>query len=221
MRPSIATTLILAGLIGLTGLGACSSQGRRDGPRGFDREGAQAQLSGPVMGAESAARMIDVARTLRRDQGCAEAVPVYRVIASYGQNFEVAQHELAECLLAAEGDPLDRREALVWLERAAMAGHLASQYDLAEISYQSGDFAEALGWGLVFNTRNENALVPRSNFSANFLTQSRNRLSADEVSQAEGFAAAFSPQYMAAFKLGNRRPEREDMPDDGVERIRR
>lgn len=222
--PMIMRYARLAALIALaaTVFTACAAPGTADRKRlaNVDRVNAERQLQGRVMDSEQAARLIGAARTLAATKGCEEAIPIYRVLAAYGRNFEIAQYELGECLLDGAPSALDRREAMVWLERAAMAGHRESQKELAEIAYTGGDYSTALGWALVFNEQNDTAIAPMQDFSTPFMDRLRDGLDAEAIAAAERFALDFSPDYMASFRMGRPEPQREKAPDDGVERIR-
>ncbi|GGD19027.1 hypothetical protein GCM10011342_29660 [Aquisalinus flavus] len=214
----------IALLLALTGLTitACAAPGTAERARlaNVDRVNAERQLQGRVMDSEQAARLIGAARTLAATEGCDEAIPVYRVLAAYGRSFEVAQYELGQCLLDGSPTPLDRREAMIWIERAAFAGHREAQKELAEIAFTGGDYATALGWALVFNDQNDTSIAPMQDFSAPFMDRLQAGLGATEIAAAERFAEDFSPDYMASFRMGRPEPQREDAPDDGVKRIR-
>jgi len=212
---------ILLALAGLT-ITACAAPGTAERKRlaNVDRNNAERQLQGRVMDSEQAARLIGAARNLAATRGCDEAIPVYRVLAAYGRNFEIAQFELGQCLLDGSPSPLDQREAMVWLERAAMAGHRESQKELAEVAFRGNDYAMALGWALVFNDQNDTAIAPMQDFSAPFMDRLKAGLSEADIAAAERFALDFSPAYMASFRMGRPEPRREEAPDDGVERIR-
>ncbi|NHK28575.1 SEL1-like repeat protein [Parvularcula flava] len=212
---------ILLALTGLT-ITACASPGTAERQRlaYADRGNAERQLSGRVMDSEQAARLIGAARNLAANEGCDDAIPVYRVLAAYGRNFEIAQFELGQCLLDGSPSALDRREAMVWFERAAMAGHREAQKELAEIAVTGGDYATALSWALVFNEQNDTAIAPMQDFSAPFMDRLREGLDAQAIAEAERFALDYSPDYMASFRMGRPEPQRDEAPDDGVERIR-
>lgn len=214
----------IALLLALTGLTitACAAPGTADRKRlaNVDQVNADRQLQGRMMDSEQAAQLIGAARTLAASEGCDEAIPVYRVLAAYGRNFEIAQYELGQCLLDGSPSSLDRREAMVWLERAAFAGHGEAQKELAEIGFAGGDHAAALGWALVFNEQNDTSIAPMQDFSAPFMDRLKAGLSATEIAAAERFALDFSPAYMTSFRMARPEPQREEALDDGVKRIR-
>lgn len=176
----------------------------RPGPHGrLASGGGQDDMlaEGRMIGTETAARMIDRARALETENGCAEAVPTYRVLASYGRNFEIAQYELSRCLLSSDAPALDVAEAVVWLERAALAGHSPSQKLLATTLAETGLYQPALAWAIVFNTDNGKAITPVADLTPAFMQQLESRLSPEQIAEAEEFALDFSREYMTAFKI--------------------
>lgn len=157
---------------------------------------------------EQAQRLLGMARSLRETEGCAEAAPVYRVLAGFGEGLEPAQVELGECLLEMEGGgaqetALFRREALFWLERAAYAGDGRAQRRLAEyyaaVQTPHGDAQKALGWALLFAENGDAELYGLAGFPKTFETGLRASLSDAAIRDAEKFAEDFSIIRMAIY----------------------
>ena len=201
--------LLLLTAVAMTGMTACSSS--RPDPRsheGMRRAMVDQKMSGPVIGTERAARMIETARALRASEGCDRAIPTYRVIASYGRNFEVAQNELADCLLQSDR-ALDTAEALVWLERAARAGRTQAQAQLSRALAEADRPQEALAWALIYNDQNDRALTPQRDLPQRYITEIETRLTQADLAAAENTAATFRTETMEAFRLP---PGMEDGP---------
>lgn len=187
--------------------------------------------------AEQAQRLLSMARGLRETKGCAEAAPVYRVLAGFGEGLEPAQFELADCLFAMDGaDPretaLFREEAVFWLRRAAYAGDGRAQRKLAEYysaaNTDHADAQKALGWALVFDDNGEDELYGLAPFPKTFEPGLRAALSAAAAAQAEAFAKNFSIIRMAIYappmrasRQGARRVEFRGPPGGGQGRRRR
>ncbi|MEO1135738.1 MAG: hypothetical protein AAFW68_03880 [Pseudomonadota bacterium] len=135
---------------------ACASGAEKPDERGLVR-GGQSGLNQPSL-------LLSKAREVQAEQGCAAALPAYRVISSFGKGYHVAQYELGACLLTIDSATqaeaaLLRMESDFWLHRAAWAGNARAQRKLAEIlsgaaGYGDADFhtapQEAAMWALVY-----------------------------------------------------------------------
>ncbi len=134
----------------------CASSKPRDGSE--PDPGASAGVNEP-------SQLLRRARDLQSKEGCAKAVPVYRIVSGYGEDYDVAQHELGACLLEMTGESdaetsLFRQEALFWLNRAAWAGNPRAQGKLAEIlsgapryavAHVEADPQQALVWSIIYS----------------------------------------------------------------------
>lgn len=135
---------------------ACASGADKPDERGSAR-GGQNALNQPSL-------LLGKAREIQAEQGCAAALPAYRVISSFGKGYHVAQYELGACLLTIDGantseSALLRMESDFWLHRAAWAGNARAQRRLAVIlsgaaGYDDPHFRtapqEAAMWALVY-----------------------------------------------------------------------
>lgn len=153
---------IVISLIAAAVLTACASpggpRGQKSGADGGMRAGGAASITRP-------SALLARARDLQARQGCARAAPSYRVIAAFGEGYEVAQYELGACLLeidgaSAEETALFRNESLFWLRRAAWAGNPRAQGKLATvlsgapaqlIAQIAPDPVEAMMWAIVYD----------------------------------------------------------------------
>lgn len=168
---------------------------------------------GPASALNQAERLLTHARKIKAEKGCAEAAPTFRVVAGFGQGYEIAQHELGACLLemTAGGGPeaaLFREEALFWLRRAAWAGEARAQWTLANVLSGSAAThthgvaarpAEALGWALVYEVNAVHELYGLARVNPAVLADLSKTLPAEAVAEAETFAADFEPVTMALF----------------------
>lgn len=181
-----------------------------------------------------ASRILAFARDIRETKGCAQATPAFRVIAAMGEGFEAGQHELAECLLTLNGaneteTQLFRDEAFFWMKRAAYAGNARAQRSLSYL-YGSGDSArpsteEALRWALVYQANGESDVYGFKELPATYIPGLKNTLSADDIVEAEAFAASFAAIRLTPYE-GPPRPklkrgDRTEGPPEGGQRRRR
>lgn len=146
-------------LLIFTAVAACASPGR-DGPGGG--EGGPGE--GRTIGVNMPSALLAKARETQAQAGCAKAAPTYRVVASFGAGYEIAQYELGACLMEMEGGSeietaLFREEGMLWLNRAAYAGNPRAQLKLAEIlsgalqhsrAHVSADPQRAMVWSVVY-----------------------------------------------------------------------
>lgn len=166
----------------------------------------------PVSAVNQPERLLTYARKIKAEQGCAEAAPAFRVIASFGKGYEVAQYELGACLLEAAGDDpeavLFREEALLWLRRAAWAGNARAQGTLARVlsgapAAEAYGIAprpeEALGWAMIYKENAAHELYGLALVDPAVLAHMKSGLHADAIAGAEAFAADFEPVVMAIF----------------------
>lgn len=158
---------------------------------------------------DDAGRLVAFARRLREGKGCAAAAPAYRVIAGMGEGQEAAQHELGECLLDIDGATptetlLFRQEGEFWLTRAAFAGNARAQRrlltEMASPASALHDPKSALHWALVYDENPTAALYGYKALPATLVTGLKASLSASDIADAEAFAAAFAPLYLAKFE---------------------
>jgi len=145
-------------------MAACASP-RRVGPNGGPGGGPRGEASaGPSAGVGRPSALLAAAREQQAKEGCAKAAPAYRIVASYGEGYEIAQFELGACLIQMTGagdaeTALFRQEGVFWLSRAAWAGDARAQGRLAEAlsgaqgyaaSHLGPDPEAALMWSLVY-----------------------------------------------------------------------
>lgn len=164
-------------------------------------------------GVNQPAAILAHARDEQAKQGCAAAIPSYRVVAGFGEGYEIAQYELGQCLLTAEGSgpaetALYREESLFWLRRAAWAGDPRAQGRLAFILSGAKDQIRdgiapapeaALGWALVYAANSERDLYGLKPVYPEIMTYLHATLTAADEKKAEAFAADFHEIKMAMF----------------------
>jgi TPR repeat protein len=187
-------------------------------------EDEEARIAAPHQ--DDAGRLIMYARKLREEKGCAEAAPAYRVIAGMGEGQEAAQHELGECLLDMTGanateTALFRQEGVFWLTRAAYAGNARAQRKLA-ISMASPanalhDPKQSLEWSLVYQKNPTADLYGYGPLPPTMIPGLKSSLTAEDVHDAEQFAADFVPLPLAKFEGPARNAKRgsSGQPRDG------
>jgi len=158
---------------------------------------------------DDAGRLVMFARELREKKGCAEAAPAFRVIAGMGEGQEAAQHELAECLLSLKGanefeTALFRQEGEFWLTRAAFAGNARAQrrlaMDMASPANPLHDPKGSLKWSLVYQKNPTADLYGYGPLPASLVPGLKSALNADDIAEAEAFAATFAPLIMTKFE---------------------
>lgn len=185
----------------LSAVAACSSS-----PKGGRPGGGQVGVNQP-------SALLSKARDTQAQQGCARAIPAYRIVSSYGAGYEVAQFELGACLLevATENtteEALFRSEGLLWLRRAAWAGNPRAQAKLAEVlsglkvfsdERVASDPIEAMMWATIYDrngSRNVFSLPDIPNPVVNHIT---GQLSPTDLALAQERAAAYRKIEMASF----------------------
>jgi TPR repeat protein len=171
-----------------------------------------------------ATMLMAYARELRETQGCAKAIPSYRVVAAMGEGLEAAQHELGECLLMAPSTSeveakLLREEALFWLKRAAFAGNARAQRSLS-FFYGAGNSAqpsneEALKWALLYQANGESEVYGFKELPPTYVPGLKQALSAEEIAAAEAFAGAFKPIHLPPYKAPPRPKGKKGEPPPG------
>lgn len=184
--------------------GCASGGGKREASR---------ERGGPGAGLNQSRMLLSHARELQSEQGCARAIPAYRVVASFGEGYEVAQYELGACLLNTDGansndTALFREEGVLWIKRAAWAGNARAQHRLAHL-LSGADYEhikglspapqQAMGWVLVYNANPARELYALPDVAAPVLTHLQSSLSEEEQKAAQSFAASFDEISLAAF----------------------
>ena len=168
---------------------------------------------GPAASLGQSRLLLAHAREIQGERGCKQALPSYRVIASFGDGYETAQYELGACLLTIEGagdheTALFREEGLFWLKRAAWAGGARAQHRLAHLLSGASPEkvegvapapVEALGWALVYQENPTRALYALPPVKPQVLDHLRAALSPDLMAEADAFAASFEKVSLAAF----------------------
>jgi len=195
-----------------------SGAGAQEGPPP-DRTENEAPDDGAVENAapseEDASGLIAFARDLRKQKGCADAAPSYRVLAGMGEGQEAAQHELGECLLLMEGasaieTKLFKQEGAFWLTRAAYAGNARAQRKLAmEMASPASalhDPKGSLEWSLIYGKNPDANLYGYGPLPGTLVPGLKSSLSEDEIAEAEKFAKDFAPITLPKFEG----PKRED-----------
>ncbi|MEO1252195.1 MAG: hypothetical protein AAFW81_07610 [Pseudomonadota bacterium] len=197
------TTLKLAAPVAAALIAASCASGpdRPGGPAVAVSVGAQAE------------RLLADARKRRDADGCASAIPSYRVVASFGKGHDTAQFELGECLLFAAKDAPDQdllaEEGLFWLRRAAWAANPRAQLALAhglsgtvalERYGLPRDLVEAYGWALIYEDNAAHALygLPALNLAAADAFTSQ--MTPAEIDKGEAFAASYRKIEMDVFQ---------------------
>jgi len=186
--PSTILVTILAAAL----LGACAA-------------GPSREASGPTPALNQPERLLAHARNVQAEKGCEKAIPTYRVLAGFGEGYEVAQYELGACLLetapASAQAALLTQEGLFWLRRAAWAGNARAQWRLAMVlSGAPSPYAEnvdavpteAMGWALVYKdnaTRELYGLAP-------VYPKVLNHLNATLPQSAKAEAATFADDFV-------------------------
>lgn len=188
----------------LIAAGGCASNNGRETAR---------ENAGPAAGLNQSRMLLASARETQAEQGCAKAVPTYRIVASFGEGYDVAQYELGACLLemASNGGPeagLFRDEGLLWVKRAAWAGAARAQHRLAGLlsgaGYDQGtgvapDPQAAMGWALVYQVNPARSLYALPEVPEPVLDHLRAELSESALADAAAFAEDFEQIDLAAF----------------------
>ena|GEM_PF-1474810 len=194
-----STAAIVSALL----LSACASGGKP----------VETAQRGPAAGLDQSERLLSHARAIQAEKGCAEAVPTYRVIASFGEGYEVAQYELGACLIetaaaATVEATLFTEEGLLWLRRAAWAGNARAQWRLATIlsgapsAPADGVGAapiEAMGWALVYENNATRALYGLAPVNPNIIAHLDESMPEGAKHDAAKFADDFAEVKMAVF----------------------
>ena len=225
--------VLLSSVALLVALSACASKGgQRGGPPGGGEGRGSASVNQPE-------RLLSHARDEQAKKGCGPAIPAYRVAASFGDGYEVAQYELGACLLEVEATSdveasLLVQEAQFWLNRAAWAGNARAQNKLATIlsgANRTGAGlapapAEAIKWAFVYEQNSARKLYNMKPVSMPVMEHLRATLDQSDFDAAESFAAAFRPVSMPGFAgLRQERPQQSfqsrQQPPQGGQRRRR
>ncbi|VAW06538.1 hypothetical protein MNBD_ALPHA05-1504 [hydrothermal vent metagenome] len=191
---------ILATLLAAALLGACAT-------------GPSHEARGPAPSINQPERLLAYARQTQANKGCDKAIPTYRVIAGFGEGFEVAQYELGACLLeiapTSKQAALLTQEGLFWLRRAAWAGNARAQWRLAMVlsgapaSPHAGNVdavpTEAMGWALVYKENGTRALYGLAPVFPKVLNHLNTTLSQSAKAEATTFADDFVEVKMAIY----------------------
>ncbi|MFC2951085.1 hypothetical protein ACFOOP_04050 [Marinicaulis aureus] len=191
---------------------------RRVGPNGGPNDGLGGGprgevAAGPSAGAGRPSALLAAAREQQAKEGCAKAAPAYRIVASYGEGYEIAQYELGACLMqmTGAGDPetmLFRQEGVFWLSRAAWAGDARAQGRLAEAlsgaqgyaaSHLGPDPEAALMWSLVYTANGSRDVYGLRPLPSLVTEHIASVLSADAEERARQKAVQFTRVTMEAF----------------------
>lgn len=189
---------------------ACAASGRRH-PQGDEARGSRS-VDQPQL-------LLAHARDVQAKKGCRAAIPAYRVIASFGEGYDIAQYELGACLLSAEGESeveaaLFVKEASFWLTRAAWAGNARAQLKLATAlsgAPTAGDEtlnaapADAMKWALVYEQNSARELYNMKSVSPPVMDHIGASLDSETMAAAQAFAKNFTPITMAAFTAPRRK----------------
>lgn len=173
----------------------------------------------PSDGLNQSRQLLAHARSVRAEQGCAKAIPAYRVISSFGDGYDVAQFELGACLVETDGataneTALFREEGVFWLKRAAWAGNARAQGQLAQLLSGAETTkvtgvapvpVEAMGWALVYRENSARDLYNLPPVSIFVLDHLKATLSPEEAGAAAAFAEDFDKIKMASFSPPARR----------------
>ncbi|WP_375204567.1 hypothetical protein [Hyphococcus sp.] len=166
-----------------------------------------------AVGINRPSSLLAAAREQQATQSCAKAAPAYRMVASYGEGYEIAQYELGACLLEMTGandaeTALFRQEGVFWLSRAAWAGDPRAQGKLAEAlsgapgfaaSHIAPDPEAALMWSIIYmsnGARDTYALRPVPSPVSDHL---KNVISEAASESANAKAERFARVKMEAF----------------------
>ena len=191
----------------MAALAASCASPRRGGPGGPQGgPGGQAGVDRP-------SALLAAAREQQARYGCAKAAPAYRIVASYGDGYEIAQYELGACLLEMKGTSdvetaLFRQEGVFWLSRAAWAGDPRAQGKLAEAlsgaqgyaaSHINPDPEAALMWSIVYTANGARDTYALRPVPSPVMDHIASIASAEAAERARQKAAHFSRLTMAAF----------------------
>lgn len=205
MQKNIAIFLII-----IVTVAACAAAGKNRPP------GGQARGPGDV---DQPQLLLAHARDVQAKKGCKTAIPAYRVIASFGEGYDIAQYELGACLLTVESASdveasLFAKEAAFWLTRAAWAGNARAQFKLATAlsgASAAGEEtlnpapADALKWALVYEKNSARALYNMKPVSPPVMDHLNAALNSETLAAAHAFADSFTPITMAAFNAPQRK----------------
>ncbi|NOX82552.1 MAG: hypothetical protein GXP06_06130 [Alphaproteobacteria bacterium] len=212
-KPRLPATII-ATLLSAALLGACAT-------------GSSHEARGPAPSINQPERLLAHARKAQANKGCDKAIPTYRVIAGFGEGYEVAQYELGACLLetapTSEQASLLTQEGLFWLRRAAWAGNARAQWRLAMVlSGAPSPYAEnvaavpteAMGWALVYKDNATRELYGLAPVYPKVLNHLNATLPQNAKADATTFADDFVEIKMAIFTPPAQGPnvEKADKP---------
>ena len=191
---------------------SCASP-KRGGPGGGPSDAAGGPRGGASAAVGRPSALLAAAREQQAKQGCAKAAPAYRIVASYGEGYEIAQYELGACLIEMGGandaeTALFRQEGVFWLSRAAWAGDARAQGRLAEAlsgakgyaaSHISADPETALMWSLVYTANGSRDTYGLRPLPSQVTDQIASALSRDAEERARQKAVQFARVSMDSF----------------------
>ncbi len=202
---TILVTTLAAAMLGACATGKSSSEAR-----------------GPAASINQPERLLAHARNIQAEKGCEKAIPTYRVTASFGEGYEVAQYELGACLLeiapTSEQAALLTQEGLFWLRRAAWAGNARAQWRLAMVLSgapspytENVDAApsEAMGWALIYKDNATRELYGLAPVYPKIINHLQATLPPSAKTEATTFANDFAEVKMAIFAPPARNPRAE------------
>jgi TPR repeat protein len=197
-KTRLPSTILITALAAAL-LGACAT-------------GSSHEARGPAPSIDQPERLLAHARNVQAEKGCDKAIPTYRVLAGFGEGYEVAQYELGACLLetapASEQTVLLTQEGLFWLRRAAWAGNARAQWRLAMVlSGAPSPYAEnvaavpteAMGWALVYKDNATRELYGLAPVYPKVLNHLKATLPQSAKTEATTFADDFVEVKMAIY----------------------
>ncbi|WDI32609.1 hypothetical protein PUV54_05295 [Hyphococcus flavus] len=200
---------------------ACAGSGKR-GPGQGQRPSASIQQPSSLLAK---------ARTVQGRQGCAKAAPTYRIVASYGEGYEIAQYELGACLMEMEGagaqeTVLFREEGLFWLKRAAWAGDPRAQLKLTQVlsgvpayavSHVAVDPLSAMTWAEIYDANGVRETYGLQPVGPVVLEKLHAALDQNELQRARKEAAGFTKISLDEFvpPVGDRAGQGGQRPQSG------
>jgi len=204
MKEPIMQKTIALFLVIIITTSACAASGKQRPPG--------EQVRGPG-GVDQPQLLLAHARDVQAKRGCKAAIPAYRVIASFGDGYDIAQYELGACLMTIEAAneveaALFAQEASFWLTRAAWAGNARAQLKLATAlsgaTAAGGESlnpapADAMKWALVFEQNSARTLYNMKPVSPPVMDHLKAALNSETLAAAQAFADGFTPITMAAF----------------------
>ncbi|MBE8191553.1 MAG: hypothetical protein HAW65_02320 [Alphaproteobacteria bacterium] len=132
---------------------------------------------------------------LKQSGDCTGAIEALEPIATQGRGFEDAQTALGECLL----DIGDNKTGIMWIDRAANAGHFTAQALLVELyataTPPNADLREGAKWANLYltNPARQNLGVPI--LAADAIARLRKKMSKRDWLLGKERARGWTPAY--------------------------